>query len=213
MKIIKDLRKAGCNLFLVGLRFVYIYLFYGKKIIAHQKTVITGIRNIEMNRDSVLLIGTDYRGFLTRYDRTLLNIRGTLVITGTVHINQGARIDVGVGGILELKNGVNINAFTKVICANKISIGENTGISWDCQIMDDDFHRLAFWGEKQNDNTITLGKNVWVGCRTAIYKGVTIADGCMIASDTIIKRKFNNPDSIIFMKTLNGELKGELKRE
>ena len=196
-----ELRKSGCNIFIVALRFLYYYWFFDKKIFAHQKVIIKDVRNIMMSKKSVLIVGLCYRGFVTRYDRTLINVQGTLYVNGKVQIACGARIDVCKGGILELKNGVIINSFTKIICANKIIIKEGTGIGWDCQIMDTDFHEISAGEIKlKKESPIIIGKNVLIACKVCIYKGVKIADGVVISANCVIIKSIETPGVLVSME-------------
>jgi len=190
MKYIKkyfELKHAGCNVLIIAIRYLYYRLFYGLRILAHQNVTIRNPQRIKQGGMSVLYIGLGYRGFLFRNDKTLLNIQGKLMCDGSVQIERGCRIDVCKGGVLLLNDGVSINSNTKIICNHYIDIGQRTGISWDCQIMDNDWHKVEFKGKKKRDSMITIGEHVLVfgGCK--IYKS-DIADGCVIASDSIVKK-------------------------
>lgn len=203
IKIIKflfELRRAGCNPLLVGIRFLWYLLVFKKKIIAHQKVRIKGkdIRNINMSKQDRLYIGTSYVGFLDKSDRTLIHIRGIMEIHGTVKIGRGARVDVCPTGILKLENNVMINAFTLIVCAEQITIGERTGIGWKCQILDCDFHEVSIGKIKmQKSLPINIGKHVLIGNNSSINKGVNVPDNVIISSDCVITRSIKNPQSLV----------------
>jgi hypothetical protein len=115
-KKILELRQAECNLIVFALRFFYYYVFYGKIILAHQKARIINPKNIvTLTKGSKLSLGIGYRGFTDKHDRTLLNIRGKLILKGSATIHKGVRIDVCEGAVLEIGPGVGINSFTKII--------------------------------------------------------------------------------------------------
>ncbi|MGZ4106010.1 MAG: DapH/DapD/GlmU-related protein, partial [Tumebacillaceae bacterium] len=57
---------------------------------------------------------------------------------------------------------------------------------WDVQLMDTDFHRIS--ANAVNTKKITIGNNVWIGCRVMILKGVTIGDGAVIAAGSVITK-------------------------
>ena len=197
-KKLTEYREADCNLFVLTLRFVYYYLVFGKKIIAHQKAIIIGAENIEvLSKGSVLYVGVSYRGFLSGKDKTLLRIRGTLKIDGRVHFDRGSRIDITPTGILEMSDNSTINSFTIIICENRISMGENSGISWNGQIMDTDFHKITYPGRKERNSDIIIGKQVMISCRSSVYKGVHIPDGCVVAADSSIKKDIKTPHTLI----------------
>ncbi len=158
-----------------------------------------------MDKNSKLCIGIKYRGFLTKKDITLINVKGKLKINGTVSINRGARIDVCPGGILELNDGVEINSFTKIICKESIFIGEKTAIGWDSQILDTDFHLIEYSGRvSELSSPIFIGNNVWISCKVSIYKGVKIADRSVISANAILFSNFKveKENSFVALKNL-----------
>lgn len=218
LKLRRELKKGGCNITIVAIRFLYYYIFYEKKIIlAHQRAIIKNVRNIKMTKGSVLFVGTAYRGFMTKKDYTLLNVVGTLIVNGHVNIAPGARIDVLDRGVLELNNLVTINSNTLIVCTKKIVFGEGTGVSWNCQFMDSDLHEINYCGSypssaesSERDGEIIIGKNVLILCRTSVYKNVQIADNCVIASDCVIKNSFMTPETMICMKTVAFALPGKV---
>lgn len=182
-----ELKKAGCNLPLVFLRHAYYKIFFHKNIWAHQRVEIRHVKNIMMSKNSRLDIGISFRGFLSRRDVTVIDIRGEMIVNGNVSIARGVRIDVDSGGILTLNDYVNINSFTKIICAHKIFIGEKTAISWDCLLLDSDFHDFYCGKIKLIKNCpIILGEHVFLGNSVSIHKGVEIPDKTIVSSDTII---------------------------
>jgi acetyltransferase-like isoleucine patch superfamily enzyme len=178
------------------------------RIIAHQRAMIKGVRRIKASKVSILYVGIYYRGFLTRYDCTLLRIRGTLKIDGRVHFDRGARIDITPTGTLKMASNITINSFTTIICENKISFGENSGISWGSQMLDTDFHYVTYPGRKERSPDIVIGKNVMIGCQVCIYKGVHITDGCFVASSSLIKKDINNPGTLVVMDSSLREIPG-----
>lgn len=74
------------------------------------------------------------------------------------------------------------------MCEKNIKIGENTSIAWNVTIMDTDRHRIK---NKNNEITnevksVSIGDNVWIGHSAEIKKGVTIGDGAIIASNSVV---------------------------
>lgn len=71
---------------------------------------------------------------------------------------------------LKIGNNVAIGDRTEIHCGKEISIGSNTLISWDCVLMDRDYHKLGENGLCENKKRIEIGDNVWIGCRSLIMK-------------------------------------------
>ena len=106
-------------------------------------------------------------------------------LTGYIHIearNATAHI--------EIEDGVWINNNAVIIAEkSKIFIGENTLIGTEFTVYDSNFHDLH--PEKRLTGTheckpVNIGKNVFIGSRVMIMKGVEIGDNCIIASGSIV---------------------------
>jgi acetyltransferase-like isoleucine patch superfamily enzyme len=130
-------------------------------------------------------------------DKTYLNIQGKLIINGISSIGRGCRLDIAKNATVTKGDGGYMNANTLLIISHRLNIGDNCAISWDCQFLDDDFHELQYEGKKESDNAIIIGNNVWIGCGAKIYKGTRIPDGCVVASDSVVKGVFTSEASLI----------------
>lgn len=189
-------KKSNSNFLLVFLKSLY-YKYKGKNIIAHEKTYIKGIEKINIHAGN-LRIGVSYCGFSHKSDRTIFNIRGRLEIGGSVSIGRGCRFDVGRNGSVFIGSGSYINVNSLVVIMNKLTIGDNCAISWNCMFLDSDFHQIMYGGKKQSTSlNITIGNHVWIGSNVKIYKGTTIAEGCIVASDSVVKGTFFEPNCLI----------------
>lgn len=69
-------------------------------------------------------------------------------------------------------------------------VGPETEISWDCQIMDTDFHHIldAHGETKTMTAPIHIGRHVLIGTGAMILKGVTIGDGAIVAARAVVTR-------------------------
>ncbi len=168
---------------------------YSKTFLVHQGTVIKGINNILATEK--VEIGTHYTGFMHKKDNTLLNIRGKLIIMGKYSIGRGCRFDVGENATLTIGKGGYVNNNSHFIIMHKLSIGDDCAISWDCQFLDEDFHSIHYPGRKETENGIHIGNRVWIGCGVKIFKGSHIPDGCVIASDSVVKGRFEKENCLI----------------
>lgn len=171
------------------------YKLKGKKIFAHHRVSIRGLRNIETR--GLLNIGTIAVGFLHRNDRTVLNIQGKATFLGRCTIGRGCRIDIGHNAVVEIDDEAFINVFTTIVIMHGLRIGKQCVISWHCQFLDEDFHNLQYEGRKQGKNEITIGDKVWIGANTCIYKGTVIPDGCVVAANSAVRGVFTEKNALI----------------
>lgn len=132
-----------------------------------------------------------------QYHRTLLCIEGTLTFRGKCKIGMASRLMVY--GHLELGNNFLISGDATIICAKKIVIGDNSTLAWESIVMDTDHHEIIDErGVYINPNQeIVIGNNVWIGARSFILKGSTIADGCIIGANTTLTKSFDIKKAII----------------
>lgn len=98
----------------------------------------------------------------------------------------GTYISIAEGAILKLGTGF-INNNSKIICFEKIIIGNDVKISEDVMIRDSDNHAIIREGYKKT-SPITIGNHVWIGARATILKGVAIGDGAIIAAGAVVTK-------------------------
>lgn len=78
-----------------------------------------------------------------------------------------------------------------------IEIGENCLIAANCQIFDNNGHKVSLKNPADRITTeglsraIIIGNNVWVGANSIILPGTNIEDGCVVGAGSIVKGKFN----------------------
>jgi acetyltransferase-like isoleucine patch superfamily enzyme len=129
--------------------------------------------------------------------RTVWNIGGGAVIfKGRAFIGQGTKI--GSGGTLTFGENFQVTAETTIICDDSITFGRDVLCSWQCQIMDTDFHQIITDGEaRKATSAISIGDHVWIGSRVLINKGSEIADNSVIAAGSIVAGKFSEPNALL----------------
>jgi galactoside O-acetyltransferase len=92
---------------------------------------------------------------------------------------------------------------SKLICADRIEIGDDVLISWGCTIVDHNSHSLSF-SERKNDvvdglvgekdwtnvliNRVEIKDKVWIGFDVKILKGVVIGEGAIVAAGSIVTK-------------------------
>lgn len=195
VSLYRNCKKSETHFLPLLIRMGWYRVVHEKTFLLHQGTVIKGINNILAGEK--VEIGTHYTGFMHKKDKTLLNIRGKLIILGKYSIGRGCRLDVGPNATITIGKGGYVNNNSLFIIMHKLTIGDDCAISWDCQFLDEDFHSIQYPGKKETENGIHIGNRVWIGCGVKIYKGSSIPDGCVIASDSVVKGTFDKENCLI----------------
>ena len=106
------------------------------------------------------------------------------------HVKIWPNVKLSVNGTAEeparlvIGEGVSLGDRTEIHVGKEVTIGDHCVISWDCCILDRDYH--CFNSEKENMRPVHIGNHVWIGCRCLICKGVTIGDGAVIAAGSVV---------------------------
>lgn len=136
--------------------------------------------------------------FDKKRSKSIWEVSGPVVFKGTAQIGHGSKISVGENGSLEVGENLIITAESTVVCHKKITIGSNCLISWDCLIMDTDFHKI-FDNTSQRTNPpspVVIGDNVWIGVRNLILKGSIIPNNVVIGANSLIAKALTTENTI-----------------
>ena len=144
-----------------------------------------------------LLIGFGKAGICDpKYPRAVFENSGNIIVKGKVHLGPGSCL-INSGGGITFRGSFNCTANSKIICKKEIKIGEGVILSWDCLIMDTDFHQIYKENTLINeDRSIEIGNRVWIGARSLILKGSSIPDGSVIAAGSVVTKKLDINNSI-----------------
>ena len=119
-----------------------------------------------------------------------------LSLKASAVLGQGTRI--GTGGILTFGENFQVTAETTIICDEKITFGRDVLCSWQCQIMDTDFHHIiADEDVRPVTAPVVIGDHVWIGSRVIINKGTEIPDNSVIAAGSVVAGKFVEPNILL----------------
>lgn len=168
------------------LKTIYYSVKYGGKIIVGKASVkVRGGKISFMDKKSKLYIGINYSYPVP----CVLDIyNGELSVDGVVNLNRGCKIRVYNGGILSIGNNSYVNEGTKIYCAKEIIIGSNCAISFDTKILDTDTHFIFRDGKLLNeDQSVNIGNNVWIGTNTIVLKGTTIENNVIVGASSLVK--------------------------
>ncbi|AFZ16489.1 acyltransferase family protein [Allocoleopsis franciscana PCC 7113] len=142
-----------------------------------------------------------------------VKIKGSLVVNGTVKvtIGPGSRLGKRVlfygSGTVTIGSNVSLNG-PWIGCERSITIGDECLIS-DCAIADSDYHNLEPHlrhcppGPKVSA-PIVIERNVWIGARATVMKGVTIGADSAVGLGCVVRKSvppgvvvIGNPQQIV----------------
>lgn len=168
--------------------------FFDSRLIKRRRLGIITYRysQVELHKNSRLILDDFFVMGLKQLRKSRIETRllveesATLEVNGRFSSYAGSYIRVVKGGHLILKGGF-INEGVQITCASKITIGANATIARDVIIRDYDAHTIDVSGYVIS-KPISIGKNVWLGNRAMILKGVTIGDGAIIGAGSIVTK-------------------------
>lgn len=97
---------------------------------------------------------------------------------------------------IEIKNGAQIGEYNHITAVNKIEIGENV-LTGPRVLITDNAHggfgiaelsAAPFQRKLKSKGPVVIGKNVWIGEGAQILPGVTIGEGTVIASNSVVTK-------------------------
>ncbi|NUC72770.1 acyltransferase [Haloterrigena sp. SYSU A558-1] len=140
--------------------------------------------------ESIIFGATSTRESNPLLRRSLLSTGSGAQITSTGP--HAARI--GPGTVVRIEGEFSMgdsfmNGDCRIICEDKITIGDEVAIAWDVTILDTDRHNLIIKGERTPATSpIEIKDHVWIGHGATISKGVTINEGAVIASNSVVTK-------------------------
>lgn len=111
-------------------------------------------------------------------------------------IELGARVSLGINvkivaqaGRIVVGNDVHIGDGAIIVCRESIHIGDDSLIAEYVVIRDQDHEtgtrpiRLAGF----RTSPVRIGRDVWVGCKASILRGVGIGDGAVVGAHALVR--------------------------
>lgn len=128
--------------------------------------------------------------------------RGTVIFHGKTMIRKGSAISVGEKGVLEIGRGVVSTCGLKLVCYNRVTIGNDCLIGWNVLISDNEFHSMksSLTGEFVGHaiGEIKIGAGTWIGSECRLFKDASVPERTTIASGTFMNRPSDSqPDNVI----------------
>lgn len=167
--------------------------------ISHKVSLVGLKGKVDIGRcaTGVIQIGFDRTGSFDENSKSVWDVSGTVKFNGMTRIGPGIKLIVE--GELEFGDNFQAGMGTSIYCINKIGFGSGCLLSWDVTLMDHDFHEIRdMSGNVINQSRpISFGKNVWIGCKSTIFKGAGSNDDCVIAAGSLLNKRLDVNGSII----------------
>lgn len=117
--------------------------------------------------------------------RLLLEENSKFIVNGARNIMYNSDIQVFKEATLTMGEG-RCNSGLQIVCAEEITIGNNTFIGRDVWIRDNNGGHHIIQTGYTDRAPVHIGDYVWIGSNVQIMKGVTIGDGAVIASNSVV---------------------------
>lgn len=118
--------------------------------------------------------------------RLMVEDGAELRVKGQCGIVSGADIQLFAGAKLELGAKCGFNQGLQIVCAERITIGEDVHIGRDVWIRDNNGEHYIIQPGYTWKAPVVIGARCWIGSNSAIMKGVTIGEGTVIAANSVV---------------------------
>lgn len=126
-------------------------------------------------------------------NKSILNIKGRFFVGGFIQFGVGCSIIVDENSELHIGDNAGIGANTKIICRNRIVIGDNFRTAWEVQIFDTNFHYIKNIEEGSvalREKEVIIGNNNWFGNRCTVMPGTKTNDFFIAASNSLCNKDY-----------------------
>lgn len=133
--------------------------------------------------------------FVPSRNVTNLNINGVVRFRGRGDFAGGVSLNVGRYGTLVIGAEFFVSSQVRIVCHERMDIGNWARIAWECQLFDTNFHyieEVASGRILKKAAKVSIGDRVWIGNRTTVTRGTVIPDSCMVGSNSLCNRDYSD---------------------
>ena len=166
--------------------------FYGRVAL----TNISGTIQIDAPiKRAMIGIGQPYENMTRSQGVAEFHLKGTFVFKGHVQFGRDCFIHIGEGAYCELGHLASLASRGKLICKEKIVLGDYARIGSESQLMDTNFHQMinTETGEKYPmTGAIEIGDHNFISTRVTILQGTKTPSYCTIASNSLCTKDYTD---------------------
>ncbi len=144
-----------------------------------------------------VLRGLTKRFYFNRCGKLLRVESGVRILKKNAKINLGDRVLLhrgvklsawGTSAHADITIGSNtyIGDRTEIHAGKCVRIGSGCNISWNCTIIDRDYHKLD--SETEVMKPVFIEDNVWICQGATILKGVRLGEGCVVGAGAVVTK-------------------------
>ena len=138
-----------------------------------------------------------------------ISLEGKLVLNGPVHFGKDVFLSVGPEAYCELGYMCTLGSDVKLVCRKKIIIGDWTGVGYESQIIDSNFHPMI--NSKTGElypllSPIILGSHNTLSNRVSIMPNTKTPDYCVIASNSVCGKDYTELGTYILIGGIPAKL-------
>lgn len=160
--------------------FVNILIIVSCRIFSVLKIFILRIRGYGIDFDVLLKGGNVF----------FQSTKNAISISSKSTFGKNTRVTAGGKGKINIGKSVLVDDSTFIMAQEKIEIGENTSIASFCFITDFNHKyenlNISVLYQGYEADSVSIGRNVWIGTHVIVLPGVKIGDGAVIGAGSVV---------------------------
>ncbi|MCB4808896.1 transferase [Tamlana sp. 62-3] len=154
-------------------------------------------------------IGQSYEKNKANCGLTEINVKGKLVFKDYCQLGKDVFLFVGAKATCKFGDMSSVASKGKIICTNRIELGDYARLGSECQIIDTNFHEMIDLETGENipmTQPIEIGDFNFISNRVTIMKGTKTSTNTSIASNTLCTKDYTNLGSNVLLGGIPAKL-------